>query len=363
MSLFSYLIFALMLNPFSQAHSGSFEAELDSLRREHAIPGMSAAVVQNGEVVWARGFGVSNIDEAVRVTPDTPFWIASVTKTFVGLTLLSMEDDGVLDLDDPMSSLPEFDSFCEWLANASLPFSQELDCTTSITVRNVLTHTSNGDVGHAFLYNPILYSRLARYIEWVVNDSTQIEGGTNELARQVEARILSPAGMNRTMASQWDRSKMDVEYDMARGYGVEGEGALQQWVLRPPPKRALTAGAGIISTALDLGRYIEALSAGSLASTKAMNQLLVAPLTRDGTALPYAHGWYVQELEGQRLAWHGGWDPEFGFSSLLIWLPDQNAGFALLANGEGANWDHPLDGAAIEDSEFGQAFLSRFVLK
>ncbi len=335
----------------------AFAATLDSLRRAHTVPGLAAAVVRDGQTVWAAGFGVADTDEEVAVTPDTPFWVASVTKTFVGLTFLRLAEAGVVDLDAPMAAMPGFGGFCGWLADSPLPFGRGLDCTAPITVRHVLTHTSNGDLGHAFLYNPLMYSRLSRYLEWVVNDSTEVEGGMNELARQVEAQILAPAGLTRTVASQWDRSKMDVVFDMARGYGVvDGE-----WVLRPSPKRALTAGAGVVSTARDLARYAAALDAGTLASPAVLAALVTPPTDRSGAPLPYAYGWYVQEHRGERLVWHSGWDADAGTSSLLLLVPERRLAFVVLANGEGVYWENPLDGAAVERSAFAQAFLARYV--
>ena len=335
----------------------AFRLTLDSLRRAHPTPGLAVAVVRRGEPVWAEGFGVADADEDVPVTADTPFWVASVTKTFVGLTFLLLDADGAVSLDDRMADVPGFDGFCGWLAGSPLPFGRGLDCASPITVRTVLTHTSNGDVGRAFLYNPLMFSRLSRYLEWKANDSTEIEGGMNELARQVEARILAPAGMTRSVASQWDRSKMGVVYDMARGYGIE-EG---QYVQRPQPKRALTGGAGVVSTVRDLARYAEALDAGTLAPPAVMDALTTPPLDRNGHALPYAYGWYVQTYRGERLVWHSGWDADAGTSSLLLRVPSRGLAFVVLANGEGVHWDTPLDAAEIEGSPYARAFLDRFV--
>lgn len=338
-----------------------WEAELKTLRKEHAIPGMAVAVVRDGSIAWSRGFGVANVDEEVPVTPDTPFWIASITKTFVGLSFLQLEEDGIVDLDEPLQALPGFTDFCSWLAGSSLPFGVGLDCKAPLTARTILTHTSNGAVGHEFLYNPLMYSRLSRYLEWKVNGSTEIEGGMNELARQIEQRILAPTGMRRSVASQWDRSKMAVVYDMARGYGVEGEGENRYWALRPPPKRALAGGAGIVSTVEDLGRYMVALESGELGSRAIMSKLLSPPLDAEGRPLPYAYGWYVQEHRGERLAFHTGWDEEAGTSSLLVWLPERRTSFVVLANGEGVRWQKSLSEAGIEGSTFAKAFLDHVV--
>lgn len=348
--------------PPTQAGAGEtpfsgFGSRLDSLMHAHRIPGMAVSVTGDGRLLWARGFGVADVDERVPITPDTPFWIASVTKTFVGLAFLDLEEAGVVHLDDRMSDVPGFEDFCHDLVGSKLVFKRNLDCGAPITVRTVLTHTSNGVPGQSFMYNPVMFSRLSRYLEWVVNDSTDIEGGMNELARQIQARILGPAGMTRTVASLWDRSKMDVAFDMARGYGVENG----RWVLRPPPKRAIAGGAGVVSTVLDLSKYAAALEAGTLASPAVMKKLFTPPTGGDGRPLPYAYGWFVQDYRGLHLVWHSGWDEEAGYSALLLLVPERRLAFAVLANGEGVWWNNPLTEAAVDRSPFARAFLDRFV--
>ena len=360
----AFLVLTLLATSIAHAQVDPLEAfgtELDSLRQTHRIPGLAAAVVKDGETIWAEGFGVAEVDEGVPVTPDTPFWAASVTKTFVGLAFLQMAEDGVADLDARMGTVPDFNGLCTDLVAVGHLFGRGLDCDAPITVRDLLQHTAAYDRGRAFSYNPILFSRLSRYLEWTVNDSTEIEGGFNELGRQIEARVLAPAGMTRTSAGMWDRNKMDVVFDMARGYGVEEDGDRWWWVERKQPKRAIPGGAGIVSTALDLGRNLAALDNGTLGSPATMAALLTPPLDRDGVPLPYAAGWYVQEVRGERVAWHSGWDPEHGTSALLMWLPERRLGFAVLANGEGVWWDNPLRRAAVEQSDFAQAFFDRFV--
>ena len=194
----------------------AFAVELDSLRRAHHIPGLAATVVHRGEVVLSRGYGLAYVDDEVPVTPDTPFWIASVTKTFVGLLFLGLEESGEVRLDDRIASVPEWTGFCGWLAGSGIVFGRDLRCDAPITVRHVLHHTAQGEPGTRFSYNPILYSRLSRYLEHTYGGSVrEVEGRQNRLARLVDARILAPAGMRRTMASQWQRERADVFFDLA----------------------------------------------------------------------------------------------------------------------------------------------------
>ena len=341
----------------------AFATDLDSLRRAHRIPGLAAAVVKNHELAWTKGYGSAHLDtddgaRYVPVTPDTPFWIASVTKPFVALLFLQLDADGVVDLDDRISDMPEWTGFCTWLAQSGIVFGRDLRCDVPITLRNVLHHRVNGTPGTRFFYNPIMYSRLSRYIEHVYGHPIDAaEGRHNAMAQLVQNRILEPAGMTRTMASQWQREKAGVFFDMAQGYDVKDGGYVQQ----ERPERHLAGGAGIVSTVRDLARYDVALDTGVFAADSLMNTLFDPPSQPDGTESPYAFGWYVQDYRGERLVWHGGWDEEAGFSALYLKVPDRNVTLILLANSEGLHWGNPLDRAAVEQSPFAQMFLNRFV--
>lgn len=283
-----------------------FDTELAELRSEHPLPGLAAAVVKDQELAWSKAYGQAH--DEVPATPDTPFWIASVTKPILGLLFLQLEADGVVDLRDRINDVPGWDAFCTWLGESDLPFGRDLRCDAPITIDQILHHTVNGEPGTRFLYNPFMYSRLSRYIAHRYgNDVEAIDRGHNQMAQLVDEHILELAGMRRTMSSQWDRSKMDVYFDMAQGFGVTPEGDL---VRRPRPQRHLPGGAGIVSTVEDLARFDIAMDRGVLASPELMRRLFTPATTPDGTTLPYAYGWYVQDYRGETLHWHGGWDEE-----------------------------------------------------
>ena len=337
----------------------AFEARLEALRREHRLPGLAVAIVKDRKLAWAKGYGFADADREVPVTPDTPFWIASVTKTFLGLLFLQLEADGKISLDDRINDVPKWNDLCEWLSGSGLPFGKDLRCTAPITIRNILNHTANGQPGTRFLYNPVLYSRLSRYIEHKHGRSVdEVEGRHNTMAQLVEARILGPAGMRRTMASQWQREKALVYFDEAEGFGIGADGDL---VKRRRPDRHLAGGAGIVSTVEDLARYDIALDTGALASKAVMEKLFTPAKAPDGTVLPYAFGWYVQDYRGEKLYWHSGWDPDAGFSALYLKVPARSLSLILLANGEGIWWDNPPGKAEVEKAPFAQAFLETFV--
>jgi CubicO group peptidase (beta-lactamase class C family) len=230
----SLLLFGLVLLPHPSTPASAqsleprlrdFDARLSRLRAEHRIPGLAAAIVKDRELAWSSGYGWAH--DEVPVTPDTPFWIASLTKPLLGLLFLQLEADGRVDLQDRINDVPGRDGLCEWLSGSPLPFGRDLRCDAPITIDQILHHTVNGEPGTRFLYNPVMYSRLSRYIEHRYGSSVEeAEGRHNRMARLVEERILAPAGMRRTMSSMWQREKMDVFFDMAQGPGRDAPLAL-----------------------------------------------------------------------------------------------------------------------------------------
>lgn len=350
---------------FSRSKYSSFSLELDSLRKAKNIPGLAAAIVKDKKIVWSEGYGASHFDtgdgdEYKKVTPDTPFWIASITKTFLGLVFLQLEEEGKINLNDAINDMSGWSNYCNWLANSKIVFGKNLQCDLPITLNNVLNHTVNGEPGTQFLYNPIMYSRLSRYVEHLYgNPISAAEQGHNKLAQLVQENILGPAGMTRTMSSQWQREKPLVFFDMAQGYRYEnGRYTASSGLV----ERHLAGGAGIVSTITDLAKYDIALDKGLLASSAVMEKLWSPAVTPDGTELPYAFGWYVQEYNGEKLFWHSGWDEEAGFSALFLKIPERNLTLILLANSEGIWWGNPLDRAEVEKSLFAKLFLDKLSL-
>ncbi|BFP42814.1 hypothetical protein FGF1_36590 [Flavobacteriaceae bacterium GF1] len=341
-----------------------FSTALDSLRVAQHIPGLAAAIVKDQELVWSKGFGSSHFDtgdglEFKKVTPETPFWIASVTKTFVGLSFLQLEEEGIVNLNAFINDMPGWSEFCGWLSNSPIVFGKDLRCASEITIKNILNHTVNGEPGTQFLYNPLMYSRLSRYLEYVYgNPISAAETGHNKLAQHIEKRILGPAGMTRTMSSQWQSEKASVFFDMSDGYKYK-DGRYRTLMA---PERHLAGGAGIVSTVNDLAKYDIALDNGLLASDEVMKKLWSPATAPDGAELPYAFGWYVQQYNGENLIWHAGWDEEAGFTALYLKVPNENITLIILANSEGMWWGNPLDSAEVEQSLFAKLFLDIFLL-
>ena len=105
------------------------------------VPGLSIAVVYDQEIVWAKGYGYSDLETKTPVTPDTVYRIGSITKLFTSTAIMQLRDQGKLRLDDPVSRhLPWF--------RVHNPFPD----APEITIRHLLTHTSGLPREAAFPY-------------------------------------------------------------------------------------------------------------------------------------------------------------------------------------------------------------------
>src|ERR1041385_5098840 len=122
------------------------------IRRSLDIPGMSVAVLHKQEVILARGFGVVDIAQGTPASVDTPYHIASLTKTFAAAVIMRLSEEGKLDLDEPMARYdPGYAQWCREIKERNAPWARNYHGESErITVRHHLTHTAQGKPGTAY---------------------------------------------------------------------------------------------------------------------------------------------------------------------------------------------------------------------
>jgi hypothetical protein len=122
-----------------------------------------------------------------------------------------------------------------------------------------------------------------------------------------------------------------------------------------------SAGAGLISTVIDLAKFDAALDANTLV-TAATKELMWTPtVSNSGQNLPYGLGWFTQSYRGTRLIWHyGHWPPSV--SSLFVKIPDEGLTFIVLANTDGLSDPFPLGDGDVMDSLVAVTFYKDFFL-
>jgi CubicO group peptidase (beta-lactamase class C family) len=163
-----------------------FQHEMDRLRKDNRIPGMSVAVLQNQQVIFAQGFGYADIENKIPATPDTPFNIASLSKPFAAAILMKLVEEGQLDLDVPIADILEETNFtydvgtlhgyanvCKKIQELSRDpdfeyaflFKNYRCDIENITVRHHFTHTAQGRPGETYRYNGFLFGFLSLVAE------------------------------------------------------------------------------------------------------------------------------------------------------------------------------------------------------
>ncbi len=329
----------------------AFVQRLDSLRKAASIPGLSVAVLKDHAIVLAAGLGYADVDNGISATAETAYDVASVAKPLSAVVALRLVEAGVLDLDRPLADYSEWAAFCTEFSQQPSIFARELRCQPpGHTLRHLLSHTATGTPGTRFSYNPILYSWASRPIMAAAN---------TPFSTLVERYVFIPAGMKKSARRHRDLPlREDLTRRLALPYRVDSSGAILR-APAPSPQGDGAAG-GVVTTVLDLARFDVALDQGVLISPDSRANMMTPTRSINGEALPYGLGWYVQEYESHTLVWHSGWWEE-AYSALYLKIPALNLSFILLANSDGIWWDNPLERAAVERSQFAQAFLSAFV--
>ncbi|HVR99704.1 MAG TPA: serine hydrolase domain-containing protein [Thermoanaerobaculia bacterium] len=328
-----------------------FAAKLDALRQEKKIPGLSVAVVRDGKVILARGFGYADLEAQVPATEDTPYDIASVSKTISGVVAMRLVELGLLDLDRPLSAYQQFAEWCADIQGAESIFFRDFRCgSETMTLRHLLTMTSNGKPGESFFYNPPAFS-------WASRPMMQAAG--KPFSTLVVEHVFNPAGMIRSARRHRNLPlPAEIAADLAKPYRLDENDRFVR-ADAPPPQGDGAAG-GVISTVQDLAKFDLALDQGRLLSPASRAAMFRPNVSSSGATLPYGVGWYVQEHDGRRLLWHSGWW-EKAYSALYLKVPEERLTLILLANSEGLWWENPLDKAEVQKSPFAAMFFEHFL--
>jgi CubicO group peptidase (beta-lactamase class C family) len=281
------------------------------------VAGIVALVLQDGQVVYEKALGWADKEAGRRMTPDTIFRIASQTKALTSVAILQLVEEGLVTLNGRVSAfIPSFARTMVAVANEPGSITQ-LPARRPITVRDLLTHTAGisygtdpsvaklyeakglGPAAGAGWYTADKDEPICDTMErlgtlpfvaqpgeaWVYGYNTDILGCIVEKAAgmpldvYLRDRITAPLGMKDTQfflpPAQKDRlasvySSADGKYVRASD-GPRGQGAYVEG-----PRRSFAGGAGLLSTARDYARFLEAIRrGGSLEGTRLLSPLSV----------------------------------------------------------------------------------------
>ncbi|MFE2753623.1 serine hydrolase domain-containing protein [Actinosynnema sp. NPDC059335] len=315
--------------PVPAAHAapspGSIDDYMARVLHDTGMPGVSVVVTEGDRVVHAAGYGEDSA--GAPVTADTPMRIASVSKSFTAMAVMTLVEDGRIALDEPVADqLPGFTMAdprfagvtVRHLLNQTSGFSD-----TTIDVTGLETATSLADYAGKLAEGALAADPGARYEYCNVNYDlaarlVEVASGRT-FADYLDERVFGPLGMTRSTVTAGDVRPADGFNSV---FGV--------WVSRPElPGFLDSSGAGgVVTTAADLGRW--------LISQAGHGEQLVSPeglraMHTSSTVDDYAMGWIPGVgPDGVAELVHPG--NLFTYSAVQAVLPDTGQGFAVLAN-------------------------------
>jgi CubicO group peptidase (beta-lactamase class C family) len=310
---FSFLIlFSLLtLTVFGQevaVQDDIIEAEklVEAYYYEHDIPGMSVSVYRDGEIIWSRGFGYSDLPTRMPVDPDgTLFRVGSVAKTYTAAAVGLLYQQGKMDLDESIHAyVPEFpekkyDFTVEEVAGHLAGVRHYRDNEFMSTVRyNTVTSGLEIFKKDTLLFEPGSSYSYSSYGWNLV--SAAIEGASGEeFIPFMETEVFQPLGMNNTMP---DYAYRDIPARTKFYIYEDGENKEAPYV----DNSYKWAGGGFLSTTEDMIKFGEAHLSTDFLNQKTKDRLMKPLETDNGETTNYGIGWATMEIDGTEWKGHSG---------------------------------------------------------
>ncbi|HKW65611.1 MAG TPA: serine hydrolase [Candidatus Acidoferrum sp.] len=315
--------------------------------KQWKVPGVALAVVQDGRVIYAKGYGYRDLEQKLPVTTATLFPIGSISKSFTALTFAILKNEGKVDWDKPVRSyLPEFQMNDPVASEQATP--RDLFSHRTGLPRHDLVWYSSGFsradlVARLHELKPNKGFRSAyQYNNLTVMTMGYLEGKLTGLGWEgaIRQKIFAPLGMSHS-----DLSVTEIEKtgDHALGYELK-----KDLVTKVPYHNIDAIGpAGSINSSVDdMSHYlILQLGDGKYEGKQIVAESDLREMHSPQTAIPdpppafsmpglghfsYGLAWVATAYRGHNLVWHnGGID---GFYALLSMLPDDHMGIVVLTN-------------------------------
>ena len=313
-------------------------AVLQQMKEQH-IPGIGLAVVSNGRLVKAQGYGFSNVELRTPVTPETVFEAGSITKQFAATAILMLAEQGKLGLDDSITKY----------------FPEAPRTMQAVTIRHLLTHTSGisdvsdgtsetsgatgvvdfhqeyseGALARAYLSQPLASVPGAKWS--YCNACYDLLGiivhrvSGKLYGEFLQERVFAPLGMSSARVFSF----ADIIPNRASGYTlVDGswKNDRRWW------SQSIYAGAagGLWMSVLDLAKWDAALNTDRIVNHASREKMWTPVPLDDGSAYPGGMGWFIASVRGHRVVFHTNGGP--GSSAVISRYLDDGLTVIVMTN-------------------------------
>ncbi len=341
------VIICFCVTAFAQEHKlddarrAQLESAVSKFMTESSAPGISVAVVEDGEYAWSEGFGMADLENLVPATPQTLYRLASISKSLTATGAMQLWERGKVDLDAPVQK------YCPAFPQKSSP----------ITTREVMGHLGgirhyksesqdDPEIGNTKHFdNPI-----AAGLDFFKNDplvappgtkfsySTQgftlvgcvIEGASAEkYVDYMRENVFLPSGMNGTRADD----RFAIIPRRTRFYHKDDSGHVVNAEFLDSSYKI--PGGGWLSSADDMARFEVAILHDKLVKPATRDLMWTAQKLADGSKSEYALGWGTGTKLGVFDVGHGG--GQQGTSTYFMIVPERRDGIVVLANMDSAD--------------------------
>lgn len=315
------------------------EREINELilecQKKGKIPGVFVTIVEDDSTIFQAGFGYSDMDKKIQVTSKTLFEIGSNSKAFTALGILLLQEEGIIELDSPVSDYIPWLTFYYKDEIAAVTIEQLMHHTTGIPFRTIDLIPESKDMdaleqtirsidqlelkykpGTVYEYATINYDVLGLVIEYVTGISYE---------NYIDEFILSPMKLEHTYMNKLNQTELSKGYMLGFQFPYNYEA---------PVYRGNTPAGYIISCGDDMAKWLKiqlGTSSDSVFHTALIEQSHQAnkklPSLKNGSS--YAGGWFSFQNGGGEYI-HGGNNPNF--SSSLAFYTEEQIGIAVLGN-------------------------------
>jgi CubicO group peptidase (beta-lactamase class C family) len=327
---------------------GAIDARIAELMQKQQVPGLSAAIVVDGQLAYERGYGLADVENNVQATGETIYRLASISKMLTATAAMQLVEQGKLDLSAPIQKyVPEFpEKQAPITAELLLKHQSGIRHYKGDEVRSAVFYNRVGDALVLFKDEPLLFAPGERmsYTTYGYNLlGAAIEGASGEeYVGYVHQHVCQPAGMKTIQPD----NPYKIIPSRAAGYRLHGFGEKAE--LRNDYMVDVTnkiPGGGWCSTPGDLARFAIALCEGRLVRRETLEKMWTPQKTAKGVQTDCGLGCFTADVQGQRRIYHSGGQPKV--STFLIIAPDQKAAVALMCNRSGTGLK-PLANALLD---------------
>jgi CubicO group peptidase (beta-lactamase class C family) len=298
-------------------------------------PGCALGIIKDGQLIYARGYGMANLEYEIPITAKSIFRIGSTSKQFAAMSLALLEEEGQLSLDDSIRKyLPQMPEYAEaisirhlihhtsgirdYLTLAEIAGLREDDYFTDAEVVDLLARQKelNFKPGEEHLYSNSGYFLLSQIVKAASGES---------LREYAEEKIFKPLGMTET---HFHDDHTQIVRNRASGYAPrKGGGYVISMTTLP-----MIGDGGVFTCVEDLFLWDQNFYENKLGNRgQALVEKIQMPgVLNNGEKLDYAFGLGVREYKGLKMVSHGG--AFVGYRADMIRFPEQKFSVICLAN-------------------------------